>query len=174
MTLVALTGPIAAEGNLPSDHRPLARDHRGAPRARGTEAMTPFMLRVQARLDGEPAPPADTIESRPVSRPVAADAQMMVRALAEQLISEANSILREQGEVLRLEDRVGPGELTFTLAYRDRAARIQTVLAGRQAEVRLIIDGRVEDTPRQLSDQDQLQDLVLSLIDTAPTHSTIR
>ncbi len=136
--------------------------------------MTPFMLSVQALLDGEPAPHAATIESRPTSLPVAADAQMMVRSLAEQLVSEANAILREHGDVVSLRDEVGPGELTFTLGYRERAARVETVMAGRSAVVRLIIDGRVEDTPRQLSGEDELQALVLSLIDTAPTHSSIR
>jgi len=136
--------------------------------------MTPFMVSVQALLDGEPAPQAATIESRPTPLPVAADAQMMVRSLAEQLVSEANAILREHGDVVSLQDEVGPGELTFTLGYRERAARVQTVMAGRSAEVRLIIDGRVEHTPRQLSGEDELQALVLSLISTAPTHSTIR
>lgn len=136
--------------------------------------MTPFMLSVQALLDGAPAPHAATIESRPTPLPVAADAQMMVRSLAEQLVSEANAILREHGDVLSLQDEVGPGELTFTLGYRGRAARVQTVMAGRSAEVRLIVDGRVGDTSRQLSGDGELQALVLSLIDTARTHSPIR
>lgn len=136
--------------------------------------MTPFMLSVQALLDGASAPVAATTESRPVPMPVAADAQMMIRSLAEQLISEANAILREHGEVVSLEDEVGPGELTFTLGFRERAARVQTVMAGRSALVRLIVDGRAEDTPRQLSGEDELQALVLSLIDSSPAHSTIR
>lgn len=136
--------------------------------------MTPFMLSVQALLDGESAPQAATIESRPTSLPLGADAQMMVRSLAEQLVSEANAILREHGDVLSLQDEVGPGELTFTLGYRGRAARVQTVMAGRSAEVRLIVDGRVEDTPRQLSGENELAALVLSLIDTAQPRQNIR
>ena len=92
--------------------------------------MTPFMLRVQARLDGDAAPVAATVDSRPIPAPIATDAQMMVRALAEQLVSEANAVLRESGEVMTLADEVGPGALTFTLGYRNRAARVETVLAG--------------------------------------------
>lgn len=136
--------------------------------------MTPFMLSVQALLDGEPAPLAATTESHPIPVPVATDAQMIIRSLAEQLVSEANAILREHGDVISLDDEVGPGELTFTLAYRERAARVQTVMAGRAALVRLIIDGRAEGTARQLTGENELEALVLSLLDTAPTHSTIR
>lgn len=136
--------------------------------------MTPFMLSVQSLLDGDPPSPAATTDTRPVPLPVAADAQMMVRSLAEQLVSEANALLREHGDVLSLDDEVGPGALAFTLGFRDRAARIQTVMSGRSAEARLIIDGHFEDAPRRLSGEDELQALVLSLIDTAPTHSTTR
>ncbi|MFC4942881.1 hypothetical protein [Pseudonocardia sp. GCM10023141] len=136
--------------------------------------MTPFMLSVQALLDGAPAPEAATTESRPIPMPVAADAQMMVRSLAEQLISEANAILREHGEVLSLTDEVGPGELTFTVGFGERAARVQTVMAGRSALVRLIVDGRTEDVPRRLSGEDELQALVLNLIDPASSHSPTR
>lgn len=134
--------------------------------------MTSFMRSVQALLDGEPAPLATTAASRPIPLPIATDVQMMVRSLAEQLVSEANAILREHGEVLSLVDEVGPGELAFTLTCRDRAARVQTVMTGRSAVVRLIVDGRVQDTPQQLTGENELQALVLSLIDTAHTHST--
>lgn len=136
--------------------------------------MTPFMLKVQALLDGEDAPSAETTESVSVPVPVATDTQVIVRSLAEQLVSEANAILRETGDVLTLEDEVGPGELTFTIGYRDRAARIQTIMAGRSASVRLIVDGHGEDSPRQLTGDDELQALVLSLIDTDSIHSTAR
>lgn len=135
--------------------------------------MTPFMHSVQALLDGEPATAPATTASEPIPRPVATDAQMMVRSLAEQLVSEANAILREHGEVIRLDDEVGPGELTFTLGYRNRAARVQTVLSGRYAVANLVIDGQDSAPSRQLSGEEELQALVLSLIDTATTHSTI-
>jgi hypothetical protein len=131
--------------------------------------MTPFMISVRAVLDGEPAPDAAMTESRPVAVPIATDTQVIIRSLAEQLVSEANAILREHGEVVTLDDEVGPSGLTFTLGYRDRAARVQTVMAGRFAIARLIVDGRTDDTPRQLTSEDELASFLLSLIDTAPT-----
>lgn len=132
--------------------------------------MTPFMLSVQALLDGQAAPNPVTSDSHPIAVPVATHTQMMIRSLAEQLVSEANAILREHGELLRLEDEVGPGELTFTLGFGERAARVQTVMAGRSALVELIVDGRPEATPRQLGSEHELASLLLSLIGTAATH----
>jgi hypothetical protein len=132
--------------------------------------MTPFMLSVQALLDGAAAPHPATIDSRPVTVPVATDAQVIVRSLAEQLVSEANAVLREYGDVISLEDEVGPGELTFTLGYRQQAARVQTVMAGRSAVVRLILNGQSASAPQQLTSENELQALVLSLIDTGASH----
>jgi hypothetical protein len=126
--------------------------------------MTPFMLSVQGLLDGEPAPSVATVPSAPGPIPAATDTQVIVRSLAEQLISEANAVLRGHGDLVRLDDEVGPGGLTFTLGYRDRSARVQTAMSGRTALVRLVMDGRAEDGPRQLSSQGELQALVLSLI----------
>jgi hypothetical protein len=128
------------------------------------------MLSVQAMLDGEAAPRPATMDSRPMAVPVATDVQVIIRSLAEQLVSEANAILREHGDVISLEDEVGPGELAFTLSYRGRAARVQTVMAGRSAVVRLILGGRPAGAPQQLTGEDEVQALVLSLIDTAARH----
>ncbi|MGD9985585.1 hypothetical protein [Pseudonocardia sp.] len=126
--------------------------------------MTPFMHTVQALLDGEPAPVTGTEQSRPGPVPVATDTQVIVRSLAEQLVSEANVVLREHGEVIRLDDEVGPGELAFTLGYRDRAARVQTVMSGRSALVSLVVTGRPEEAPRRLAGDGELEALLLNLI----------
>jgi hypothetical protein len=104
------------------------------------------------------------VPSAPEPIPAATDTQVIVRSLAEQLVSEANAVLRGRGDVIRLDDEVGPGGLTFTLGYRERSARVQTAMSGRSALVRLVIDGQADDQPRQLSSQDELQALVLSLI----------
>lgn len=132
--------------------------------------MTPFMLSVQALLDGEAAPRPATMDSRPIALPVATDVQVIVRSLAEQLVSEANAILREHGDVISLEDEVGPGELAFTLSCRNRVVRLQTVMAGRSAVARLILDGHAAGPPQQLTGEDELQALVLSLIDAGASH----
>lgn len=136
--------------------------------------MTPFMLGVQALLDGDSSTAPATTASRPIPMPVGADAQMMIRSLAEQLVSEANAILREHGDVIGLEDHIGPGELSFTLRYRDRAVRVQTVLAGGYAVAQLVVAGQSEAPARRLDGEDALQALLLSLIDPAKTHSIIR
>jgi hypothetical protein len=137
--------------------------------------MTPFMLSVQSLLDGdEPAPEAATVASQPAPIPLATDAQVIIRSLAEQLVSEANAVLRERGDVIRLDDEVGPGELAFTLGYRGRSARVQARMAGRSALVSLIVAGRADaqgPQPRQLTSETELQSLLLSLIDPG-THRT--
>jgi hypothetical protein len=132
--------------------------------------MTPFMHSVQGLLDGGPAPQVATVPSTPGPIPAATDTQVIVRSLAEQLVSEANAVLRQHGQVIRLEDEVGPGGLTFTLGYRERSALVQTAMSGRTALVRLVIDGNAADQPRQLSSAGELQALLLSLIAVGPQH----
>jgi hypothetical protein len=132
--------------------------------------MTPFMLAVQAVLDGDgDAPELETAASRTDSLAAATDIQMIIRSLAEQLVSEANAVLREHGDVISLVDECG-GELAFTLGYRDRAARVETVMAGRMAFGRLVIPGQVDDEPRQLATGDEIQALVLRLLADVPHH----
>ncbi|GAA3547557.1 hypothetical protein [Kribbella ginsengisoli] len=130
--------------------------------------MTPFMLSVQALLDGEAAPVAGVEDSVPMPIPVATDVQVIVRSLAEQLVSEANAILRPRGDVIELVDQVGPGELTFTMTYHERAAQVRTVMSGHSALVSLILSGQQNQQgqqPRRLSSEDELQGLVLTLIE---------
>jgi hypothetical protein len=127
--------------------------------------MTPFMLSVQSLLDGEePVPEAATVASQPAPIPLATDAQVIIRSLAEQLVSEANAVLRERGDLISLDDETGPGGLAFTLGYRGRTARVQTQMAGRSALVSLIVAGRSDPQPRQLTSENELQSLVLGLI----------
>lgn len=130
--------------------------------------MTPFMLSVQTLLDGAPAPAAVVESSVPMPIPVATDVQVIVRSLAEQLVSEANAILRPYGDVIELEDQVGPGELAFTMTFRDRTARVQTVMSGHSALASLIVAGEpADEPPHRLAGDDELQGLVLHLIEPA-------
>ena len=145
--------------------------------------MTPFMHSVQDLLDGTPAPYVETVRSRPGPVPTAADTQVIIRSLAEQLVSEANAVLRQRGDLIRLDDEVGPGGLAFTLGYRERSARLQAAISGRSALVTLTRDGQAEDghaedghaedaenQPRRLSSEDELKALVLSLIAAGSRH----
>lgn len=126
--------------------------------------MTPFMFAVRELLDGDAAPEFRTESSRPEPVAAATHTQVEIRSLAEQLISEANVIV---GGAITLVDDCGPGELAFTMGYRDRSARVRTALSGRTAVAQLLVAGEAEDVPRRLTDEDELRALVLSLL--APT-----
>lgn len=126
--------------------------------------MTPFMLRVQDLLDGQ-SPAAPTTELSPTgSVAQAAHAQVMVRSLAEQLVSEANALLRDHGDVIDLVDDSGPGELAFRLSYADRSARVQTVISGRSALATLSAPGLSDDGPRRLTSEEEVEALLLTLL----------
>lgn len=132
--------------------------------------MTPFMFAVQELLDGTEAPGYQTEPSAPVPVAAAAHTQVEVRSLAEQLVSEANAILREHGDAISLVDDSGPDELAFTMGYQDRSARVRTMLSGRTAVAELLIPGLTEGERRQLSTEDELRALVLSLLAGSPAH----
>ena len=83
--------------------------------------MTPFMTRVAEAVDGE----ADV--ERPHLRPsvaksvpVGADEQMVLRALAEQLVSEANAVLYDNPQHIELTDRLIDGQIGFTMSFGAR------------------------------------------------------
>ena len=126
--------------------------------------MTPFMFAVQAVLDGEAAPAPRTGPSRPRSVAAGTDTQVMIRSLAEQLVSEANAVLREHGTVLSLADDTGPGELAFTLGYLDRSARVRTRVAGHTATGQLLLPGQPASAARELCSEDEMQALLLTLL----------
>ncbi|MGH3171315.1 MAG: hypothetical protein ACRDN0_36300 [Trebonia sp.] len=129
--------------------------------------MTPFMIAVREVLDGQAAPGPAVTASALVSAPAGANAQVAVRALAEQLVCEANAVLRDAGDgtaVISLVDECGPGALVFTLGYRNRSAQIRTDFRGRDALASLLVPG-VVSPPRTLASEDEVRALVLSLID---------
>ncbi|MEW2505528.1 hypothetical protein ACQPXB_44455 [Amycolatopsis sp. CA-161197] len=130
--------------------------------------MTPFMLAVQSLLDGEEAPVPATEPAAPRSVAVATDEQVIIRSLAEQLVCEANAILREHGPVFSLVDDSADGELAFTVGFSDRSARIRTAMSGREATVQLVIAGEPDDAPRRLAGDEELRALLLSLLTPAP------
>ncbi|MEV0183178.1 hypothetical protein AB0I54_28365 [Streptomyces sp. NPDC050625] len=130
--------------------------------------MTPFMLSVIALLEGERATEPATEPSRSRAVAEATDTQVLVRSLAEQLVCEANAILREHGTTFSLVDEAGPGNLAFTIGFGDSSARVQTEVHGHTAVGRLIAPGLPDDEPLQLTTEDELQSLLLSLITTSP------
>jgi hypothetical protein len=130
--------------------------------------VTPFMHAVQDVLDGRaPAAPA-TEQSRPMRVPVATDAQVRIRSLAEQLVCEANAVLRDTGNVVALDDECGPDALAFTLRFLDRSAVVRTVVSGDRAEARLLAGretgGEAGRDRRRLAGEGELRALLLTLI----------
>jgi hypothetical protein len=105
--------------------------------------MTPFMERVAAAVTGGEqggSPGTRPSEPRPVV--IGADEQVMTRALAEQLVSEANAVLVSAGpgaagDVIDLEDELGEGRLSFVMRYQERYARVSTSFAHRSSVGRL-------------------------------------
>jgi len=88
--------------------------------------MTPFMAAVEAALAGD-SPSSSSVAS-PRSAPVGVAAttshQVAVRALAEQIVCEANAVLARHGRAIALTDEVGDGGLAFTLTIEGRAVRL--------------------------------------------------
>lgn len=134
--------------------------------------MTPFMLQVQALLDGEPTSDPATEPSRAESVAEATDTQVLIRSLAEQLVSEANAVLAGHAEAgnrhLTLVDEAGPGALAFTLGYGARSARVQTVVSGHAGTAQLVIPDAPAANPCRLAGEDQLEHLLLTLIAPRP------
>lgn len=131
--------------------------------------MTPFMSAVQDVLcHGDRAPSTTARPKTEASRirpaAVGADTHLAIRAQAEQLVSEANTVLREHGETISLIDECGPGALAFTLRYRDRGVRVETVITAGRALSRLVVEGESGRESRQLAGGDQIQALVLGLL----------
>ncbi len=117
--------------------------------------MTPFMERVtEVVTGGERGGSPGTRPSEPRPVVIGADEQVMTRALAEQLVSEANAVLVSAGpraagpgpgaagpgaagDVIDLEDELGEGRLSFVMRYQERYARVSTSFAHRTSVGRL-------------------------------------
>lgn len=126
--------------------------------------MTPFMLRVRAALDGHSDGPPDTEPSSDTALAAAADVHVHVRSLVEQLVAEANSVLRDQAPAITLVDVPDPDALVFSVTCGERSARVETVVNGRVAQTRVVAPGVSDLEPRRLTDEHQVESLVLTLI----------
>ncbi|MCQ4079132.1 hypothetical protein NGB36_00495 [Streptomyces sp. RB6PN25] len=95
---------------------------------------------------------------------VGADDHVLMRSLAEQLVSEANAVLANHGEVITLEDELADGRLGFRLAYRDRCARVVTRFTRGRALGRLLGDGVGTSQPCELTSPEEVETLLLLLL----------
>ena len=140
--MLAVRDLVEEERGLVEDERGLVEDGHATP--------------------GVPAPRTEV--SRLGSRAAVIDAHMALRSSAEQLVGEANAVLREQGRVIDLADEWGPGGLAFTLTYGHRSARVETVDCGGRAFNRLDYPGIAGDHTYQLADADEMARLVINLL----------
>jgi hypothetical protein len=130
--------------------------------------MTPFMQRV-AELVGADTDPDEpltyrTRRSLAVPTNLGADRHVAVRALAEQLLCEANAVLAESDDHLALVDEAVPEELRFSVLYRGRAVHVSTAFANGVAIGRLVGDGIEPGPARELAAPDDVANLLLQLL----------
>ena len=128
--------------------------------------FTPFMLRVRATLDGDPD--RTELRLRPSAlKPVAHanDEWFCLRARSEQVVAEANAMLRGRSPLVDLDDEVGTGQLAFRLRCGERTVRISLGRAGRQGWVELHRSYAGSDIPAEPVDPDVLEDIVIELIE---------
>lgn len=147
--------------------------------------MTPFMLRVAeivgadedelARADLDQVAPMPTTRiSQRIATGTGADRQIAIRALAEQLICEANAVLSSSDDHLTLSDETLPSELAFTVGYRGRGARVSTTFENGTAYGRLVGDGFESELPQELDSADSLPDLLVRLlVESGVTHHRV-
>ena len=126
--------------------------------------MTRFMEHVEEVLGGRPAPGLSTRPTRVLPVAIVTDRQASLRALAEQLVGEANAVMAGTGESLQLIDEVTDGRLCFTLRCGARAVRVQATVAGHHGMAEIILDGQGEYGPSELAGDEDLERLILSLV----------
>lgn len=129
------------------------------------------MLAVDEIMHGQRAnPPPDLLPCRTRTIGKATEHQIAIRSLAEQLVCEANAILGDDGDHVRLEDEVGPGHLSFRLRYRQSSAEVSVSFAGDRAVGRIVcqssgvLPGCFQDAEHELADADAVGPLLLQLL----------
>jgi hypothetical protein len=107
--------------------------------------MTPFMIKLDEVLGGGEPPRIGSRHSelRPLGE--ALHNQVEIRALAEQLVSEGNTIIDEPALRLTLTDHPGGEHLAFTVSCGRARADMVTDVSGRQGRARLSLDSTATD-----------------------------
>lgn len=129
---------------------------------------TPFMSRVLAASGNHSGNQLVDAPAHPTTLAHAVDQQMQLRAVVEQLVSEANSVL--DGTAFELTDEVGTRNLVSRVAYRG----IEVVLETRRTD-----DGRWISSAdggghrrAELATTDQVEQLLLGLMTSSPKGTT--
>ncbi|NNG18940.1 hypothetical protein HJ590_05010 [Naumannella sp. ID2617S] len=129
--------------------------------------MTFFMNRLAQVLSGEESTeevPTPTLRpSRPGAVNEGVDKQIALRALAEQLVCEANAVIDDPAAHLTLHDEVGGNELSFTIRCGVHAARVTTVIDSAGAHGQIVSDNLPNEEPYELIGPEALPDLIIRL-----------
>lgn len=126
--------------------------------------MTLFMGEVQEALTGGRQASPTTLPSRMLPVAGVTDRQVALRALAEQLVGEANAVIGQAGTRVQLIDDAIDGQLSFTLRCGSRAARVQATVAGHHAIAELVAEQNGEPTTEELASHRDLELLILGLV----------
>mgnify|MGYP000873578240 FL=1 len=128
--------------------------------------MTFFMHRLAEALGSE-APDELPMPSMRPSVPeafiVGSDRHVALRALAEQLVCEANAVIADPVSHLVLFDEVGGDELAFTITCNSHVARVATHFEGGHATGQIVSEDLPHEQPYELSGPEALPDLIVRL-----------
>jgi hypothetical protein len=126
--------------------------------------MTPFMQQVDEVLRESSG--TSTITTVPSTLRTLGEGlhnQVELRAVAEQLVCEANTVLREHGLCLELDDTPSDGRLEFRVSCGHTRAWIVTDVTGRRARAHLDVWSE-PSLQRELEGPGALAALLLGLI----------
>jgi hypothetical protein len=127
--------------------------------------FTPLMLRVRDVLDGADRSTPLRLRVSPVQRIAdATDEWFYLRARSEQVVAEANAMIRDRTAHVDLEDEYGTGQLGFVLRRGSRSIRICMGQTGRQGWVELQRSAAMDEVPVEPEDQEVLEDVVVQLL----------
>ncbi len=127
--------------------------------------FTPFMLRVQATLDGEDTWVPLRVRPSAIRRVAeAAHEWVSLRARSEQVIAEANAMLAGRAPLVDLEDESGTGELAFVIRLGECWARLAMGRRDRRGWVELRRDGQSRGEPVEPVDPSVLEDLIIGML----------
>lgn len=132
--------------------------------------MTPFMLAVSDVLDLPTDVDLPDIQaSRRLPAAIGADHHVECRSLAEQLVCEANVVLAGNDlQRIDLIDDVRADQLSFTMSYGQRQARIVTSIGDDVAVGHLYGIGSRHLGNVELTGADQMEKLILLLVGGSP------
>ncbi len=126
--------------------------------------MTPFMLQVEAKLNGEACEVTPRHPAATESVPHGADRHVALRSLAEQLVCEANAVLRDHSQAISLQDITSASALGFRLTNDANWVEVNTSFADGKSLVAMNFAQGGADKSAEIIELEDLPLLILELI----------